>query len=111
MRDAMAQGSWDLKAETSLRILDLCKALRQGGLDRGIPFRGRSDRHVSRDSVRDEPLNVIPVGHWQDFKIDPISLHRTEDDSSVRTYCLSEQSRRGYLDLHIDKKSALRWQI
>ena len=109
LRDAMARRGWDFQTETSLHILDFCKALRQGGIDGAIAYWGRPDRNLFPNLTQDEPLNVIPMDHWKDFEIDPISLHRTEDNSSVRTYYLSGQSRQGYLDLHTDKNSALRW--
>ena len=109
LRDLMAQKGWDFKTDTSLHILDFCDALRQGGLDGSIPFWGRPDRNIFDDLTRHEPLHEILNNHWENFEIDPIGFHETNDNFDVRTYCITESSQKGYVDIHTEKRLALRW--
>ena len=109
LRDLIAEKGWDFKTETSLHILDFCDALRQGGLDGSIPFWGRRDQNIFDYLTRNEPLHPIRTDHWENFEIDPISLHKTADNFDVRTYCLRETSQKGHVDIHTEKRLALRW--
>lgn len=109
IRDAVAQRGWDFNTDTSLHILDLCEALRQGGLDREISFWGRPDRNIFDSLTKSEPLNPISNNHWKDFEIDPINLHKTDDNFNVRTQNKVGPSEKGYVDVHTEKKAAMRW--
>jgi hypothetical protein len=110
LKTATAAG-WDFDSTSSLHLIDLQDAMRQGGLDGTLAIWGRKNKWRSDDLMRKEVLEQIPQDHWREYFV---HLHAAKDDDNFRTYnwipAPGERfGERGYIDLHVDRGQARRW--
>lgn len=105
-----ANCGWDFVSPSSLHLIDLAQALRQGGLDETLVVWGRLHRYPRSEALmRQEPLDKIPPTHWREFMP---HLFPAMDGNNFNTKTwrpTSTETAAGYIDLHVDRLQALQW--
>lgn len=109
---AAANHGWDFLGEKSLHILEFVMGLRQAGLDGQVQFWGRpikSGLSGFLNMVEHEPLEAILKEHWRDFQIEPMSLGMADKNISTKSYTQKNDFDKGFADLHVSQRDALKW--
>jgi hypothetical protein len=105
-----AAAGWDFTSHDSLHLLDLQKAMRQGGADDTLTIWGGPKKWTSEELVRDELLERIPPSHWKECFV---HLHAAAQDDNFNTFSWvpdrHDFGRRGYVDLHVSRSQGVSW--
>src|SRR5262249_20425048 len=105
LRIANAAG-WDFSSSTSLQLLDLQSAMRQGGLDGFLTIWGRMKKWDVDELMRDEVLQKIPASHWAD---NFVHLFAAQEGDNFNVYSWKMEKAiayKGYIDLHVERSEA-----
>jgi hypothetical protein len=106
MKTATSRG-WSFTGDGSLHLLDLQKAIRQGGSDSNLTVWGRLNRWSSEELLKDEILEKISPDHWRTFYV---FLFPALDGDNFHTKSWTpSQTPQNYLDLHVNRREAERW--
>lgn len=103
------QFGWRICQPDSLEVLDLCKALRQAGVDKELIFYGTSEESKILELIRNAPLQEINSEHWltHNIPLDFLVYHHYGSDASYNDDNVSTRSQRngdnavGFHDLHV----------
>ena len=86
-------------------------------MNRELTFFGRPDIHEFQELTRDELLVEIPEDHFVNFKIDVVGLAShvaggpipNDNFNTLTCHRIPGNTGTRYRDLHVERKSALRW--
>jgi hypothetical protein len=104
---AEAEG-WDFSHD-SLHLLDMQKAMRQGGVDQTLTIWGRMNKWTSEELMRNESLLKIPADHWHDHFVTLFDVRAGDNFNTFSWLPKGQQSSKGYLDLHVERSQAAEW--
>ncbi len=101
---------------TTMEFLEFTGSLRQAGVDGKIKFFGKPKHGVGFEMLVDgDPLRAIDGEEWLRYKIDQVGVldgngRLSTDNRGLATYDMADiYSTDGYVDLHVDRKQAMRW--
>jgi hypothetical protein len=97
---------WDF-SDSSLHLLDLQQAIRQGGGDGTLTVWGKLHKWSSDELMRNELLEKIPSEHWREFFVSLFPA-RDGDNFNVKSWSPKEGSP-GYIDLHLERAQVTPW--
>lgn len=103
---AISQG-WDF-SEGSEQSLEFTLAISQAGLDCVIQYWGVKQEDLSSPSS-DGELVEIPASHWLNFAVEPVRFVTSESNQHVRSYEFPSLTKKGYINLYVNRDQAMKW--
>jgi hypothetical protein len=96
-------------SESSLHLLDLQEAMRQGGLDNALTIWGREKKFSSDQLMQSEPLQKIEADHWKNHYVHLFAAREGDNFNTYSWLQAGDIGRRGYIDLHVLRSQATQW--
>jgi hypothetical protein len=99
---------WDF-SDSSLHLLDLQEAMRQGGLDNTLTIWAKERKFGSDQLMQGEPLHKIDADHWKNHYVHLFAAREGDNFNTYSWLQTGDIGRRGYIDLHVLRSQAARW--
>ena len=104
-----AASGWDFISPSSVHLVDLQDAMRQGGADNTLTIWGRANKWTSEELMRNELLERIPPDHWKEFFVNLLCAPQGDNFHTKSWKPEKNTARLGYVDLYVDRSQATSW--